>query len=117
MALTPPGIRTLARYGLTLKDWLNLVQAQGGVCPVCERKLDALKLNIDHEHVYRWRYMEPAERARYVRGILCARCNWRLVHSTMPSAQAQRIADYLRRYEERRDVPAATDKRDDPPIQ
>ena len=115
MAIAFPSTRTLARYGLTRTDWKKLVRNQKGMCPVCQRNLDGLTLNIDHEHVYRWRHMPAEERVRYVRGILCVKCNWKLVHSTMPSTQAQRIADYLRKYEERRD--AATDKRDDPPVE
>jgi len=102
MALTPPSARTLARYGLTAGEWLAFVLDQGGRCPVCERSLEGLIANIDHEHIPRWKYMPAEERVRYVRGILCSRCNWRLVHSRMPATQAQRIADYLKKYEERR---------------
>lgn len=114
MAIKPPAPRTLARYGLTQPAWAHIVLEQMGRCPVCERLLEGLTTNIDHEHVYRWRHMKPEDRVRYVRGILCARCNWKLVHSTMPSTQAQRIADYLRKYEERRD---AVEKGNDSPVE
>jgi hypothetical protein len=38
-----------------------------------------------------------------VRGILCYYCNHRRVNSRMESDEAQRIADYFKAYEERRD--------------
>ena len=48
--------------------------------------------------------MPPEERRRYVRGILDSWCNHRRVHSTMGAVEAQRIADYFKAYERRRDA-------------
>ena len=97
-----PTAATLRRYGLTVDDWLRLLKAQGWKCAVCERRVATW--NTDHEHVPGWKKMPPDERARYVRGVLCAFCNYRLVPSRLPARAADRIARYLRAYESRRDA-------------
>lgn len=98
----PPTGATLRRYGITAKDWLELLKGQGWRCPVCLKGGPTVRWNTDHDHVPGWKRRPPEERARYVRGVLCAYCNHRRVNSRMPADEAQRIADYLTRYEERR---------------
>jgi hypothetical protein len=100
----PPSPETLRRYGLTADDWLRLLALQGWKCPVCLRAAGSLRLNTDHDHVRGWKRMPPGERARHVRGVLCAYCNFRRVNSRMSAEEAQRIADYLAAYEARRDA-------------
>lgn len=100
--VTPPGPATLRRYGLTADDWLGLLRAQGWRCPICRKSGAAVRWNTDHDHVPGWKTKPPEERRRYVRGVLCAYCNYRRVPSRMPAAEALRIADYLRAYERRR---------------
>jgi hypothetical protein len=87
---------------MTADDWLVLIEAQGWKCPICEKRT-GVKWVTDHQHTPRWKHMEPAERKRFVRGILCSYCNHRRVHSHVDAAEAQRIADYFKRYEDRRD--------------
>ena len=107
--ITPPAAQTLATYGLTQDEWVGLLKAQGWACPICLQGNDRPKTgkkalwNTDHEHVPGWAKMPPEKRKTYVRGILCYYCNHRRVNSKMASDEAQRIADYLQRYEERRD--------------
>lgn len=100
----PPAPATLRRYGMEADDWLALLASQGWRCPVCTKKAGSVKLNTDHDHVPRWKTMPPAERRRYVRGVLCVYCNYRRVNSRMPAIEARRIADYLKAYETRRDA-------------
>jgi hypothetical protein len=106
--ITPPAAATLRTYGLTADEWLGLLKAQDWKCPICLQGNDRPKTgkkalwNTDHEHVPKWAKMPPEERKRYVRGILCYYCNHRRVNSRMASPEAQRIADYIRAYEERR---------------
>jgi hypothetical protein len=100
----PPSETTLRRYGLTADDWLALLAAQGWKCPICRKAARHLKLNTDHDHVPMWAKLPAEERARTVRGVLCAYCNHRRVNSRMTAAEAQRIADYLAAYEARRDA-------------
>lgn len=95
-----PTPATLRRYGITADEWLCLLEAQDWQCPICERS--KVIWNTDHEHVPMWKKKPPAERAAFVRGILCVHCNFRVVHSDMSATTAQRVADYFKRYEERR---------------
>lgn len=97
-----PQPRTCARYGLTVDEWLDMLAGQGWKCPICLKAVK--KFTTDHEHVVAWKKMPPEQRRRYVRGILCIHCNWKIVHSRLTAAQARRIADYLTAYEGRRDA-------------
>jgi transposase-like protein len=93
--------KTCAKYGITQEEWLELLAAQGWRCAVCHRHR-GVTFTTDHEHVPGWRKMPPEQRRRYVRGVLCTHCNYRVVHSNLSARQAQRIADYLTLYEARR---------------
>ena len=99
----PPAPVTLRRYGLTDLEWLALLAAQGWRCPICRKSGAAVRWNTDHHHVPGWAKKVPEERKRFVRGVLCAWCNHRRVHSSMGAVEAQRIADYFKAYEARRD--------------
>lgn len=101
LGIKPPSLATLRRYGITAHEWLTFVKGQGWKCPICQKR--PRLWNVDHHHVAGWKHKAPVERARYVRGVLCAHCNWKLVHSNIDSATVGRIADYLRAYEARRD--------------
>ena len=94
---TTPAPSTLRRYGMTAAEWIELLAEQGWVCPICERDAGELKLNTDHEHVRGWEKMTNREKARYTRGILCAHCNHRKVHSKNDAATTGRILHYLER--------------------
>jgi len=102
--ITPPTAATLRKYGLTAEEWLALLEGQGWRCPVCRRPARTLRLNIDHDHVPMWAKLQPEDRKRYVRGVLCTYCNFRRVNSRMPADEAARIAAYLAAYEARRDA-------------
>lgn len=99
LGITPPGQKTLDRYGLTANQWFNLLKAQGWQCPICQRRV--ARWNTDHAHVPGWKNMPPKERRKYVRGVLCAYCNHRRVNSHMSGAEADRIAQYLLSWERR----------------
>ena len=99
--ITVPTQATLDKYGLSAEEWLQLLANQGWVCPICGK--DKNRWNTDHEHVAGWAKMEPEQRKRYVRGVLCWFCNHKVVSNLRDSEQVQRVADYLRAYELRRD--------------
>lgn len=101
-----PAPATLKRYGLTTDEWLGLLAAQGWKCPICLKDAADIKLNTDHEHARGWEKMKPEQKKEYARGILCAYCNYRRVHSTISGEIAQRIADYIGAYEKRKGVGA-----------
>lgn len=54
-------MNALARYGLTISDFLRMRDEQGGLCAICERPRP---LQVDHDH----------ETGR-VRALLCTTCN------------------------------------------
>lgn len=61
----PQGRRKrLREYNLTPREYLALLDAQGGKCAICRRKVDHT-LHIDHKH----------GDERYVRGAICNPCN------------------------------------------
>src|SRR5580658_4975383 len=51
-------------YGLTLSAFRDLLERQGGRCPICLTALSASQARVDHNHL-----------THHVRGLLCARCN------------------------------------------
>lgn len=68
--LTNRKARLKDRFGLTLKEYDQMFEAQGGVCAICGKKETAknrygLKhLAVDHNH-----------ETKQVRGLLCDKCN------------------------------------------
>lgn len=106
--IKPPAAATLRKYGLTVDEWLALLAAQGWKCPVCppngRTRRGSIKWNTDHDHVPGWKTLAPELRKRFVRGVLCAYCNYRRVNSRMSADEAARIAAYLAAYEARRDA-------------
>jgi len=55
----------LKKYGLTLDEYNELVEKQGGVCAICEKVCSSGKnLAVDHVHI-----------TGAVRGLLCMQCN------------------------------------------
>lgn len=100
--LIRPTDKALDGYGLTKADWRRMVKNQGGVCKVCGQFPSTLKLDIDHEHVDGWRYMNRSERKKHVRGLICGPCNRFLLTSHMTIERAFQVLKYLRRYEKRK---------------
>lgn len=100
LGIRPPTPATLRRYGLTATDWLVLLKDQGWKCAICLKRVKTW--NTDHDHTPGWKLKPPAERAKYVRGVLCWYCNHRKVGQHRDPDEVQRIADYLRAYLDRR---------------
>jgi hypothetical protein len=101
-----PAKSTLKRYGMTEADWLQILTEQDYKCPVCERgqTQGVLAMVIDHQHVKLYRKRPPQERRRYVRGLLCNRCNWQFLRRGMTARIASKIATYLLSHEQRLSV-------------
>lgn len=64
-------INRLSRFGLTPDQYISMLDAQGGVCAICEKPERSAKkggrikdLAVDHDH-----------ETGAVRGLLCANCN------------------------------------------
>jgi Recombination endonuclease VII len=53
------------KFGLTPGEYERILEAQGGVCALCERQpTPGISLHVDHDHG-----------TGEVRGLLCMRCN------------------------------------------
>lgn len=77
--------RLEAEYGLGPGEYLVLLEAQNGVCAICQRRQRYQSLSIDHDH-----------KTGRVRGLLCKRCNHDLLAAALESAEVlRRAADYL----------------------
>ena len=96
--------RTLSKYGMTASDWLAIMHRQDWKCPICTMSNTINVWNIDHQHVPGWNKMIASERKRYVRGVLCWRCNKKSAPSNLSAADARRLAAYLEIYENLRDL-------------
>lgn len=95
-----PVNKTLNRYGITLYEWLSMLNAQRWACGCCGKTQQLW--NIDHHHVKGWNKMSKAERKKWVRGILCWRCNKLVVGSHLTYEESKKITTYLRLFEARR---------------
>ena len=93
---------TLKRYGLKLIEWIEIAVGQDCACFVCKRVPKSGRLCIDHEHVKGWKDMEPNDRKKYVRGLLCWTCNHYYLSRGMTVERALNTAEYLRRYESKK---------------
>ncbi len=112
-----PRAATLAKYGLTAADWRVLCVACNHTCVVCGKPFEDRPLVIDHEHVkgfkarknkrakaghlIKVRVMPPAERRKYVRGVIHNYCN-RFVRSWLTLPRAKAIVAYLQAFERTR---------------
>jgi hypothetical protein len=76
------------KYGMTLGDYNNMLDNQGGGCAICGSDTNFYRPNfslpVDHDH-----------ETDIVRGILCDRCNKVLGHIKDNIEIAQRIVEYL----------------------
>ncbi len=96
--LLPPSDKTLAKYGLSKLAWYRIAAGQGGVCAICGGLPKSGRLHIDHEHVKGWKRMAPRERAKYVRGLCCFRCNSQFLRRGLTLTLAKKVVDYLFAY-------------------
>lgn len=48
---------------MSISDKLKMITSQGGICPICQEKID-FSAHIDHDH-----------KTMKVRGVLCRNCN------------------------------------------
>lgn len=72
-------------YGLTPEQYIETVDAQGGVCKICGNEFrNAADTHIDHDHV-----------TGVFRGILCGNCNIMLGHAKDDPEILVRAAEYL----------------------
>lgn len=75
-------------YGITLGEYGELFAAQDGKCAICkgERRQN---LDVDHDHKIE---KETGETRASVRGLLCKRCNRRLLPACLDNPDVLRAA-------------------------
>jgi len=69
------------KYGLTAKEYDDLLELQGGRCAICRRRPRSRALAVDHDH-----------RTGQVRGLCCQRCNHDLLGAAGDDVQILRSA-------------------------
>lgn len=77
----------LFKYGITIDDYYDMLEAQGGCCPGCLGQTPgAYKqfFSLDHCHT-----------SGDIRGLLCDPCNRILGQARDDAATLRRLADYL----------------------
>jgi len=71
------------KYGLTPKQFSDLVVAQNAKCAICDNTVDGA-LHVDHQHV-----------TKIVRGLLCGKCNRGIGMFMDDPATLRKAAAYL----------------------
>lgn len=100
---------TLGQYGIDRDDFVWMLEEQGFICPICEKKpVCSMKrcrteephghMHIDHVHVRGFKRMDPAVRRTYVRGLVCQFCNRFVLARTLTLAKARAVVKYLETY-------------------
>lgn len=99
-----PSRQTLAKYGLTLDEWLAFIPVRKGVkvCPICGKAPKTGRFVVDHQHVANWKRMPPERRRVYVRGVVCTTCNHFVLTRYGNPDKHRAAARYLDDYEYRR---------------
>lgn len=96
--MTPRERHLLRRYGITLKQYDDLVRSANGVCEICGKE-PRRTLCVDHDH-----------KTGLIRGVLCGYCN-RYVLGRLRRDQAVAIVAYLSKPSTGLVVPAQTPKK------
>lgn len=78
-------VRSLKRkFGLTVQQYRSLIDASGGVCPICRFEPD--NWQVDHDHV-----------TGRVSGVVCRRCNVQVLAASRHNVElAERLVAYLK---------------------
>ena len=72
------------KYGITLGQYDEMLEEQGGVCLICKTHPEYRRLDVDHDH-------DTGE----VRGLVCSACNFRIGHVETVLRDFPQILKYL----------------------
>lgn len=73
-----------SRYGITQKDVKNIIQIQGGKCPICKKSFSETVGCIDHDH-----------KTKKVRGVIHRKCNLLIGYANEDINILQNAISYL----------------------
>jgi len=97
-----PSKATLRKYGLSEDDYRKMYLDEGGKCPICDREFsDKVRVAIDHLHVLHYKKKSAEVRKRYVRGLVCLYCNFRVINKNITPQKARNIVKYLDKFSDR----------------
>ena len=89
--------RLFKKYGITVGQYRDMVDAQGGLCLICDQPpRNGYRLSVDHNH-----------RTGQIRGLLCGPCNLAIGNFGDDPEVALRASMYLLQNAER---PAAASR-------
>lgn len=96
--------RKLLNYGMTVEQYQDMLDTQGGVCLICKkpnRQIDprtgkSRRLNVDHDHACCPSGQSCGE---CVRGLLCSACNTTLGLVNESVEHLNALTDYLLSYQ------------------
>lgn len=85
-------------YGITLLEYSEMFENQNGCCAICGRHQSNFKkvLNVDHQHIKDYEKMKSEDKKKYVRGLLCYRCNYTL--GIIESINLNKAIEYLNNF-------------------
>lgn len=86
------------RHGVSFQKYLEMLEAQGGVCAICKghQKNKKRAFCIDHDHAC---CIGKRGCGKCVRGLLCDSCNWMLGSAYDSIERLQAAIDYLKKWQ------------------
>ena len=90
------GIKLIYRYGISMEEYLALLEEQNRVCAICERSPEEVGvLAVDHDH----KCCPTAKTCgKCIRKLLCTDCNISIGRFNDDIARLERAAKYLKSY-------------------
>lgn len=86
--------RVLSKYGLSIDSYMEIFNAQNGVCKICKNpELNGKRLSVDHDHAC---CSGVKSCGQCIRGLLCSRCNKTLGMVEDNVEYLQSMIDYLK---------------------
>lgn len=103
-----PRPETVAKYGMTIGDFMLMAKEQGWACAICKKTPPSGRLVVDHHHHSsgKWKTWPAPRRKAAVRGLLCMLCNRFCVGRGVTVEKARAAVAYLEAFAARSSVPA-----------
>ena len=74
----------IIKYGITAREYDAILEAQGGVCYICQEPPGKMRLAVEHRHG-----------DGLLRGLVCWQCNKSIAYLRDNIRRAQRVVEYL----------------------
>ena len=90
----------LTKYGITLEDFNEMWEAQGGMCEICGVDMESMLKGGGAKNVSNTACVDHCHSTGVVRGLLCALCNKALGMFHDIPERLEKAATYLRKHSE-----------------